>query len=128
MEEVRKTKSHTFKLRQPDGETGKAIIFCDADGYVSGISNIEGLVAWSKRGAALQKSEHHTPIVVTEEMKKNMRFFSEHTPCWFPGCESLREAHQNELQALEAEAPCSDCDKGALVRKYLKLVTLAQKR
>lgn len=47
-------------------------------------------------------------------------FFSEHTPCWFSGCEELRKQYKNEIKNLGAS--CPSCEKGKLNRKYLELV------
>ena len=44
------------------------------------------------------------------------RFFSEHAPCWFEGCEELRKRYSLELAGLPDD--CPDCHKGALIRKY----------
>lgn len=127
MEEVKNIKSHTFKIRQPDGSTAKAIIFCDADGFVSGVSNLGLLVDWSQRRNT-PAIDTQAPLVITDEVKHNMRFFSDHTPCWFPGCEKLRESYKAELAKMEANGDCKGCEKGALIRKYIQLVGLAQKR
>lgn len=127
MEEVKNIKSHTFKIRQPDGSTAKAIIFCDAEGFVSGVSNLDQLVDWSQRRAA-PVVDAQAPLVITDEVKRNMRFFSDHTPCWFPGCDKLRESYKAELAKLESEGECKGCEKGAVIRKYIQLVSLAQKR
>ena len=44
------------------------------------------------------------------------RFFSEHTPCWFPECEAMRKQYNEELESLPQD--CPTCQKGALIRKY----------
>lgn len=50
------------------------------------------------------------------EFLEVFKFFSEHTPCWFEGCEELREQYNKELEDLGDD--CKECDKGALIRKY----------
>ncbi len=39
------------------------------------------------------------------------------TKCTFPGCEDLRAGFQAELEAMGGEN-CSNCERGALLRKY----------
>ncbi len=60
----------------------------------------------------------------TTEIAKLMKFFSPTTECWFEGCTEMREAYTKEIEALEAAAAaagteCRECDRGAIVRRYL---------
>lgn len=43
-------------------------------------------------------------------------------PCFFTGCEELRASYRKELETLAKGGNCSDCDKGAVVRKYQERV------
>ena len=38
------------------------------------------------------------------------------TPCWFSGCQELRDEYQKELAALTAD--CPPCEHGTLIRKF----------
>jgi hypothetical protein len=61
-----------------------------------------------------------------EYLAEMMPFFSEITPPWFQGCMELREAYQDELQNLEAQykdSECPGCKKGALIRKYARILS-----
>ena len=50
-----------------------------------------------------------------------LSFFNNAKPCWFGGCNELRHQYNTEL-ALLGGSGCADCDKGALIRKYIPLV------
>lgn len=54
---------------------------------------------------------------------ETMKFFKKEEPCFFPGCEELREQHARELESKGAE--CPSCVKGELQRKYMVLVKRA---
>ena len=43
-------------------------------------------------------------------------FFVDSSPCWFPGCEELREEYRKELEKLGSN--CPGCQRGALMRKF----------
>jgi len=69
-------------------------------------------------------------VTLTPKQKTAMRFFSKATPCWFEGCEQLRQAYDAEIEALHASAkakgvPCKGCQTGAVILKYRKLVEAA---
>lgn len=40
-------------------------------------------------------------------------------PCYFEGCEEIREAYQAELNSIKG---CAPCQKGGLIRKYMKQI------
>lgn len=68
-------------------------------------------------------------IVITsippEEAELN-RFYSLDIDCWFNGCEQLREEYKNELaKAGTTDAPCTGCQKGAIMRLFEKRVRAA---
>ena len=50
-------------------------------------------------------------------------FFVESSPCWFPGCEELREEYRKELGKLGSN--CPGCQRGALMRKFAPRVEAA---
>lgn len=52
------------------------------------------------------------------------RFFSPSSPCWFEGCEELRERFDAEVQEAQSRAgeACSGCLRGPIIRKYVPLV------
>lgn len=70
--------------------------------------------------------EQQRATTVTPELQRNMQFFGE-GPCWFDGCDEMREKYHEEMDALENRpGGCRNCDKGALIRKYLAKVAAAQ--
>ena len=54
---------------------------------------------------------------------ETMKFFKKEEPCFFPGCEELREQHDQELAAKGTD--CPSCVKSELQRKYMVLVKKA---
>lgn len=56
--------------------------------------------------------------VPSDKVKNDIRLFVDTIPCWFPECEALRAEYKTELDAMPADCPA--CEKGALIRKYLK--------
>jgi hypothetical protein len=75
--------------------------------------------------APTEKTQAQKPIEIDESTKRDIKFFSA-SPCWFDGCEDLRVEHAKELEKLKSLNNGCDRCKGALVRKYLKLVKEAQ--
>jgi len=57
--------------------------------------------------------------VASDKTQLDMQFFLPDTPAWFDGCKELRDAYAEEKAALDADPDCPDCQKGALMRKYL---------
>ena len=58
---------------------------------------------------------------VPQREQEILSFFNDDKPCWFGGCNDLRHRYNTEL-ALIGGAGCADCDKGALLRKFIPLV------
>lgn len=60
-------------------------------------------------------------IIVTSvpalESKVN-KFFSPYTPCFFEGCEELRERYKDALEKAGMTEECTGCQKGAIMRKF----------
>jgi hypothetical protein len=117
-----KVLAHTFKVRTSSGETESATIFTDEQGFVKTVVNVESLVSVATVSAKKLSVNPNTQLIVTDEVKRNMKFFSEHSPCWFEGCEKLRELYKKEVTELESNGNCQGCQKGAVIRKYLQLV------
>jgi len=67
--------------------------------------------------------DHKPTPMVSAEDREALAFFSKHAPCWFAGCEELREQYQKELDALPAD--CPGCQEGALMRKYIPRIVQA---
>lgn len=66
----------------------------------------------------------HRAVMITsipDSFQETLRFFldPESNPCWFTGCNELREQYKKEK---ESKADCSECQEGALIRKYSTLV------
>jgi hypothetical protein len=57
---------------------------------------------------------------VSPETMKLMRFVDLNFPCWFNGCEDLRNDYKKDLEK-HGGAECKSCVRGALNKKYLKL-------
>ncbi len=57
---------------------------------------------------------------ISADDRRILGFFSETTPCWFPGCEGLRVKYNEEVSQLAAGCPA--CAKGAIIRKYQAIV------
>ena len=53
---------------------------------------------------------------VSPEEQELFKFFSDHSECWFDGCEEMRKKYKEELDKLPPN--CPNCQKGALIRKY----------
>lgn len=64
-----------------------------------------------------------------EEAELN-RFYTLQIPCWFNGCEELRQEYTAELAKAGAKkegGTCTDCEKGAIMRMFADRVKLAIK-
>ena len=57
---------------------------------------------------------------ISADDRRILGFFSDTTPCWFPGCEVLRRSYDKEVSELAAGCPA--CAKGAIIRKYQAIV------
>lgn len=64
------------------------------------------------------------PTFIPQVEKDALKVFIDSIPCWFNGCEQIREAYNNELKrtADSKQSKCSDCKKGPVLRKYLRKV------
>jgi hypothetical protein len=61
---------------------------------------------------------------VSDVDKEVFRFFSPHQPCWFEGCEKLREQYQAELDKRGGSA-CPSCEKGVVIRMFVPKIKKA---
>ena len=57
------------------------------------------------------------------------KFYTLQIPCWFNGCEELRNEYKKALaKAGKGDAgSCTDCEKGAIMRMFAERVKLAIK-
>ena len=65
---------------------------------------------------------------VSELDKQAMGFFVPGKPCWFPGCEGLREAYGAALTqaaAKQGQRECKGCARTAVMRAFLPRVKSA---
>lgn len=75
---------------------------------------------------------YSTRIVIksipSDEAELN-KFYTLQIPCWFNGCEELREEYKKALtKAGNGDAgTCTDCEKGAIMRMFAERVKLAIK-
>lgn len=110
-----------IKVANDSGELEDLHIIINQASELVAVSKPKLLSDWlATRG----KSAAVQPREIDEETKRDIQFFGG-SPCWFPGCEQLRVDYAEELSKLEA-ASCKGCEKGALIRKYLKLIASAQ--
>lgn len=66
---------------------------------------------------SIRRSEDPKPPQVNLPISKDViPFFAETSPCWFKGCEELREEYQRELGKLGKG--CPECNRGPLMRKF----------
>lgn len=75
------------------------------------------------------------PTFIPQVEKDALKVFIDSIPCWFNGCEQIRDAYNKELKITmdSKSSKCSDCKKGPILRKYLRkaveiLQTLPQYR
>lgn len=78
-----------------------------------------------KHGKPLQRTRLIVRSVPESEAEVN-RFFVLSVPCWFKGCEELREEYKKALDdASQDNKPCTNCKKGAIMRMMEERVRLA---
>lgn len=66
---------------------------------------------------SLQRVDDTQPANVKSPVSKDIiPFFVDSSPCWFEGCEELREEYRKELEKLGTN--CPGCQRGALMRKF----------
>ena len=106
------------------GERHALQLLVNTDNELIGVSNPQLLRRWLDSRAP-QPHNVLSASNITEIQRRDVRFFGE-TPCWFEGCEELREAYKAEKAALEAKPDCKNCETSALMRKYFKKVADAQ--
>ncbi len=123
-----KTDVQVVRIRRPDGSEDRVHLFLDKQGYLTGANNLQALAGWSRNSSLLAKIPGLQQIpqagggfklVASSALQQNLRFFEEENPCWFEGCEELREAYRKELAAMEEDPECSGCEKNKLKVKYL---------
>lgn len=69
------------------------------------------------------------PVHIPEVEKEAIKVFVDSIPCWFDGCQKIRDDYKNELKANQLEPGCTSCKKGNILRKYLKIaVSILQAR
>ena len=69
------------------------------------------------------------PVHIPDIEKEAIKVFVDSIPCWFDGCQKIRDDYKNELQANKLEPGCTSCKKGNILRKYLKIaVSILQAR
>lgn len=125
--------SHDFYVTMRGGVRGTVTIIAAPDGEVVRVINgallgvvtppsavTSGTLPGTRVAGVRQikNSDGSITPVPSEKVKTDIRLFVETTPCWFPECEALRTAYNAELASLPAD--CPSCEKGALIRKYLK--------
>jgi hypothetical protein len=61
---------------------------------------------------------------IPEKDQQVYRFFSTDYPCYFEGCQELRDRYNQEIENLEKKN-CKDCDKIDTIKKFKRLVRTA---
>lgn len=129
--------AQVIRIRRDDGGEDRIHLFLDADGFLTNEHGLEKLVEWKRKKQGLVATQVNLGSGVTvldpdAITKRDIRLFTDATPCWFPECEELRQRYKLELADLEKEITehegrdCSGCEKGPLLRKYMKLAREAQ--
>lgn len=57
---------------------------------------------------------------IDPQTQRAYQFFLPDNPCWFDGCDELREEYEQAVEARGSDCPA--CKKGELIRKYLPRV------
>lgn len=114
------------KLDIGKGELTNLTMYVSSNNELVGVSDMDTLAAWLQHqnlpsGEQIRVIDKNS---IPDSTKRDIKFFSD-SPCWFEGCEELRTQYQDELTKLES-ANCKSCEKGALIRKYLKLLAERQ--
>jgi len=116
-----------FRVRLPlENETQEIEFRVSMEGKLIGITNtafFRKFLDAHPDGYELNKGDE---IKVSVDNRQNIKFFTSSTPCWFKGCEELRESYTKEIEALEKRTGCkTGCGKGPIMQKYLQLVNKA---
>ncbi len=96
------------------------------DGQLRGLANSDAL----RKFLDDNPNDYQAPAPAAREIstqdRQHIKFFSKSAPCWFEGCEELREEYAEEIAALEAKTGCkAGCNKAPIMEKYLKRVAQA---
>ncbi len=115
-----------IRLKLKIGDTEEVVpLHMSLDGYLLGFQNVQTLKAWLADNADFEPGKVSAPQPITPAYRRDLRLFTS-APCWFEGCEELRQAYHAELEKLGGTG-CKGCEKGPLMQKYLKLAAEAQK-
>ena len=126
---------HAFFVVLPGGQRGRVVVSAKPDGEVVSVQNGVMLQTFGQQTRAstpapyiphdqvagirrVKNADGSITPIPSEKVKQDIRLFVDTSPCWFPECESLRAAYNAELAGLPDG--CPSCEKGALMRKYLK--------
>jgi hypothetical protein len=105
------TKSKRYdENREPEKllKSAKKVVLMDA-------TNVDGVKVTNVDGRKVIDS-------VDQRVVNMMPFFNFKEPCFFEGCESLREEYLNEVKKAGGDEKCSSCQFSGLMRKYMKLM------
>lgn len=79
------------------------------------VTDSEGNEIKDKDGKVITRTVH-TLSSISDEARELMQVFNMSQPCWFKGCEELRQQYKAEKEA----SGCKTCQ-GAIMRKYMAL-------
>lgn len=133
-----------FNVPQPDGTVGRVTVFTDADRVIHTIVNGELLLPILQptsrapsipsvmgaqsplRGVRL---DDNGSVQADDITKRNVQLFVKEIPCWFDGCEELRERYERDVVAETADwmrrhpgKDCPGCVTGRVNTKYLEIM------
>lgn len=115
-------KATALKVRV-NGHLETVHLMFDESGELVGALNITALREWmTNRGEFMAAPRAK---VITDQERRDIRLFGT-SPCWFEGCEELRAAYHAELDQSQKRSGCSNCERGAINKKYLQLAAAKQ--
>jgi hypothetical protein len=129
------TVTHEFNVILPGDIKGKLTIVVNENNDVLRVTNGTLLAAVNPSRAAplnsfqapssqvagirkIKNADGTVSAIPSDKVKNDIRLFVDSIPCWFPECEALRAEYKAEFDVMPADCPA--CEKGALIRKYLK--------
>lgn len=123
------SETRTLKLWQesPDGKRIPVIITTDARLTIKTVTIAGTETALASMGTFVGDPFGAQVATPSPLMARLVKFFVPSEPCWFQGCEEMREKFAADIAALEKAAAdagtvCRDCDKGVVQARYLAIL------
>lgn len=122
----------TINIPEPSDAVKRAMEFRTKECQKRNIITKDVLLPVKDKDGNIVKGEDGQPLMqwatiptfIPQVEKDALKVFIDSIPCWFNGCEQIREAYNNELKRTvdSKQSQCSDCKKGPVLRKYLRKV------